>query len=115
MTQLQGEVELVTAPHPVVGGTLRIRLVDVSRADAPATVIAEVSIPNVTMQSVADRIGFILDGPDLDPAHSHALEAHLDATGSGETSVGDYRTMEHIGVSAATAGDTFSIRLRPVI
>jgi hypothetical protein len=32
----------------------------------------------------------------------------------GDVSVGDYRTMEHIGVTPATLGETVRVRLRPV-
>lgn len=112
MAQLQGEATLVSAPHRISNGTLRVRLVDVSRADAPAIVIAEETIRHVNVESGSERFAFVLEIPLLDPSHTFALEAHLDASGSGETSIGDYRTMEHIGVSGTER--IVSVPLRPV-
>lgn len=114
MPQLQGEVQLVSAPHAVVGGVLRIRLLDVSRADASATLVSEQVIPAVSMRSLDDRLGFILDVPGLDPRATYTVEAHLDADGSGEVSIGDYRTMEHIPVTSATLDTGVTVPLRPI-
>lgn len=112
MGQIHGEVRIESAPHKVSGGTLRIRLIDVSRADAPAVVMSESEIPEVDVESGEERFEFALDAPPLDPRSTYAVEAHLDADGSGETSVGDYRTMEHIGVSSPD--QVVSVPIRPV-
>jgi hypothetical protein len=114
MPQLRGEIEFASAPHAVADGVLHIRLLDVSRADASATLVAEEVIPAVSMRSVDDRLGFILDVPGLDPRATYTVEAHLDADGSGEVSVGDYRTMEHIPVTAATLDAAVTVPLRPI-
>jgi uncharacterized lipoprotein YbaY len=114
MTELHGEVELVAIPNAVTDCVLHVRLADVSRADASATTIAETTITGVTLRSATDRVGFVLRVPELDPRRTYTIEAHLDVDGSGEVSIGDYRTMEHIGVTPATLGETVRVRLRPV-
>lgn len=114
MAKLHGQVEFAAVPHAVRGGTLRVRLIDVSRADAPASTVAEEVIPGVTIQSAADRVGFVLDVPHLDRGHRYAVEAHLDVNGSGETSVGDYRTMEHFAVRPESVDQRVTVRVRPV-
>jgi uncharacterized lipoprotein YbaY len=113
MSQLHGWIEFAAVPH-AVRGTLWVRLVDVGRADAPAITVAEKAISAVNILSAADRVGFVLDVPDLDARKRYAVEAHLDVDGSGVTSVGDYRTMEHFGVRPDTIARPVTIRLRPV-
>ncbi|MFZ0013862.1 MAG: YbaY family lipoprotein [Acidimicrobiia bacterium] len=112
MARLTGDVTIGEVTHRITDGTLRIRLIDVSRADAAAVVIAEKTIPGLTIEPGDESITFDLDIPMLEPRSTYAIEAHLDADGSGETSVGDYRTMEHIAV---TPGATdISVPIRPV-
>lgn len=115
MAELRGEVELAAVPQAVVDGILRIQLADVSRADASAEVIAEMTVTGVTLKSVDDRVGFALQVPELDPKRTYTIEAHLDVDGSGDVSIGDYRTMEHFGVTPASLGGILTVRLRPVL
>lgn len=110
--RIQGEVTIGAAPHRVDNGILRVRVIDVSRADAAAVVISEKEITGVSVESDDQHVAFELDLPELEPRSTYALEAHLDADGSGETSVGDYRTMEHIEVSSQIGA--LSVPLRPV-
>ena len=110
MGKLRGEVTIAEATHTITNGTLRVRLIDVSRADAPAVVVSERTIPDVSVERDGEHIGFELDIPGLEPGSTYALEAHLDASGTGETSVGDYRTMEHIGVSPTDRSVTVPVR-----
>lgn len=110
MSKLHGDVTIAEAVHPIINGTLRVRLIDVSRADAPAVVISEQTIPDIRVERDGEHIGFELDIPDLQPGSTYALEAHLDASGTGETSVGDYRTTEHIGVSPSDRSVTVPVR-----
>lgn len=112
MGQISGEVTIESGPHKIRNGVLRVRLVDVSRADAAAVVISQTEITDVSVESGDERFEFTLDSPPLDPRSIYAVEAHLDADGSGETSVGDYRTMEHIGV--VSSQESLSVPVRPV-
>ncbi len=115
MAELRGEIRLAAVPRPVVGGTLVIQLADVSRADAAAEVVAEMTLTGVSLGSVDDRVGFALQVPELDPGRTYTIEAHLDADGSGDVSLGDYRTMEHFGVTPESLGGVQKIRLRRVV
>lgn len=111
MAELRGEVQLADVPQPVIGGTLVVQLADVSRAGASAEVIAETTLRDVSLGSVDDRLGFALQVPALDPRRTYTIEAHLDVDGSGEVSVGDYRTMEHFGVTPDSLGGIVKVRL----
>ncbi len=114
MAELRGEVQLAAVPQPVIGGTLVVQLADVSRAGASAEVVAELTLRDVSLGSADDRIGFVLQVPALDPRRTYTIEAHLDVDGSGDVSVGDYRTMEHFGVTPDSLAGIMTIRLRRV-
>lgn len=111
MGRIGGEATIEPGPQ-IANGILRVRLVDVSRADAPSVVVSESQIDAVRVETGGEHIPFTLEVPELDPRSTYSLEAHLDANGSGETTVGDYRTMEHFPVD--TSDRFFSIRMRPV-
>lgn len=115
MPRISGTVAFTAVPRRVADGVLRIRLLDVSRADASAISLSEVVLRGVAVTSPDDRFEFVLDAPDLDPRHAYALEAHLDVDNTGETSVGDYRTMENYGVTPETVSGAMTIWLRPVL
>lgn len=112
MGHIRGEVTIESAPHRVSNGVLRVRLIEVGRADAPAEVVSEIEILGVSVESGDEHFEFALEAPELETRSSYALEAHLDANRSGETTVGDYRTMEHIGVTSPE--QVVSVPVRPV-
>lgn len=101
MSSLTCHIEFVEVPAEGLDGTLRVRLVDVARADAAATVLAQAAEERFHLASAPGRYTVVLDVPDLDARGRYTVEAHLDVDGSGETSVGDFRTMEHFGVTRA--------------
>lgn len=115
MARISGNVAFTAVPRRVADAVLRIRLLDVSRADASSISISETTLRGVAVTSAEDRFEFALDVPDLDPRHTYALEAHLDVNDTGETSVGDYRTMEHYEVTPETVSAAVTIWLRPVL
>ncbi|QZY29867.1 YbaY family lipoprotein [Nocardioides coralli] len=89
----------------------RVRLLDVSRADAPAVTVAETSIGLV---GTALAVDFDLDVPSLDPRATYALSAHVDTNGSGDVSVGDLLTMQHVGVSPTATDHSYDVPLQTV-
>jgi uncharacterized lipoprotein YbaY len=112
--QLRGEVEFPEVASPVRGATLHVRLLDVSRADASARIVAGTVLENVSVTAAGHRIVFALEVGDLDTRSTYSLEAHLDVDGSGEVTSGDYRTMEHFDVSPATISLQHLIVCRPI-
>jgi uncharacterized lipoprotein YbaY len=83
---------------PVHGAVCHVRLHDVSRADAASVVVAESTV-TVDLSTDGGEIPFELDVGDLDRSATYALSAHVDTTGSGEVSAGDFLTTEHHPVS----------------
>jgi uncharacterized lipoprotein YbaY len=112
--QLRGEIHFPEVASSVAGATLRVRLLDVSRADASAETIAANVVEDVSVVAADQRIAFVLDIGDLDPRHTYTLEAHLDIDGSGVVERGDYRTMEHFDVSPATVDRGHVVTCRPI-
>lgn len=84
---------------PVVG-TLRVQVVDASRTDVTSPVLASWVRPRIEMSASAE-LTCSLEVPEPSEDAEYAVQAHLDRAGTGETSVGDYRTMEHFPVSRA--------------
>jgi uncharacterized lipoprotein YbaY len=112
--QLHGEIHFPEVPNPVDGATLRVRLLDVSRANASAETIAATVAWDVSIAAIDQRVPFVLDVGELDPRHTYTLEAHLDMDGSGVIERGDYRTMEHFDVSPATIDRQHLVICRPI-
>lgn len=57
------------------GAVVEVRLLDVSRADAPATVLAQTQIVPTTQVPIAFTLHY--DATQIQPAHSYALQAKI--------------------------------------
>lgn len=116
MRSVQCQVVFAPPPATTLVGTLRVRVVDASRADASAIVVSEQAIENCSVTRAQDRATVTVGIPDSEPIQRLSVEAHLDINGSGETSVGDYRTMEHFPVTQEDfqSGDVVTIQVRAV-
>jgi uncharacterized lipoprotein YbaY len=112
---ITGDVTVDAAAAPISGATLTVRLEDVSRTDASSKVIAQVTIPYVSLEAGGSRsIPFQVEVPEMDPNARYILSAHLDVNNSGEITAGDYITMESVPVDERTAAGRVSVRVRPV-
>lgn len=91
----------------------RVRLLDVSRADASSVTVAETSVPLVGgVDSV--EVEFELDAPELDPGASYSLAAHVDMSGSGDVTQGDLLTTRHVDVSPGGDAETYDVPLERI-
>jgi len=99
---VHGQIQFPEVDHPIQGATLRIRLLDVSRADAASTTVAEDIVAPVNVLSDGTTFDFTLEVTKLQQGKTYSVEAHLDIDGSGVMELGDYRTMAHVGVSPVT-------------
>ncbi len=98
-------------------GHVVVRVLDVSRADASSVVVAEADLgDHPLVPGEPFSLDFTIDVGDLDPRTVHAVTAHLDTTGSGEVTRGDWLTTEHVGLPRASDGDdvVVEVPLRPV-
>lgn len=111
MSEVHVECRLTAGSLDPIPGTLHVQVVDVSRADAPSIIIAQWTGERIEM-SAQHPVRCAME-VQLPPSQAtYAVQAHLDLDGSGDTSVGDYRTMEHIPLTQAGLHDGATIELR---
>ncbi len=79
--------ESVTLP---AGTTAEVRVEEVSRADAAATVVARDVVRGLDAWSDQQIEPFSIHGEALDPRLRYTVRVHVDVDGDGEVSVGDY-------------------------
>ena len=74
------------------GARVRVRLEDVSRADASADVVATQVIDDPAERLTEGRLPFRLSGDrdDIDPSGRYSVAVHVDMDNSGSVSSGDY-------------------------
>ncbi len=98
MAIMMCQCTLSPSPAGPPKGTLRVRVVDDSRADACANVISEVVDADLQCAPGSPMICAV-DIPAQGPPRGYAVQAHFDLDGSGEVEVGDYVTMQRYGVT----------------
>jgi putative lipoprotein len=98
-------------PVPPGGGTVRIVLEDTSRADARATVVAEAIQVLPGPIPAGQRRAFSLVVPQVDDAARYGLRAHMNRSGSGELSGGDFITVQAYPVLTHGATDRVDLEL----
>lgn len=115
MLEVEGEILLTPEMKPFQGVTVRVRLLDVSRADAPARIVAEEEIPSVShAPGATERVPFRLRASSLNERAHYIVAAHIDVQGTGETQVGDFITMESYPVATFGRPDRVVVRVREV-
>ena len=112
--RITGAIEFVDAVDQVSAATLRIRLQDVSKADGSATILAEEAIHGISVPANGESVPFALEVAALDPSGIFAIEAHLDQTGSGEVTTGDFVTTEHFPVDPHVETQHITVRVRQI-
>ncbi|HEX8851055.1 MAG TPA: YbaY family lipoprotein [Gemmatimonadaceae bacterium] len=106
-----------TAPEgtPSTPITLIVQVEDVSRADAPSLVVAELRRSGVRL-SPGDEVPFEVDVPAgvIDPKHHYSVRVHVDASGSGNMSRGDLITTQSYPVLTWGHGTEVRPQLRRI-
>lgn len=70
--------------------TVVARIEDVSRADAPATVLSSVTLSGATIPPPpGEQVVFSIPVPDYDPRMRYSVRVHVDRDGDGQVTVGD--------------------------
>lgn len=103
--------EDVTLP---AGATAEVRVEEVSRADAAATVIAREVVRDLGAGGERRAVPFSIHGAALDPRRRYTVRAHVDVDGDGEVGVGDFVSTVSYPIAADRLPATVSIVVRPV-
>ena len=104
--RVRGHVLFDPASPPFTGADLRIRLEDVSVADAPAPVLLERHLRDAAKPPGAAAIAFSLHGSvPLDPAGRYSLRVLVDVDRSGDISTGDFINTRSCPVDASAEGE----------
>lgn len=98
------------------GATVRVRLEEVSRADASARVVAERTIDDPADRLSGDGLPFALSGSrnEIDSGGRYSVAAHVDVDDDGEVSTGDFVTMESHPVLTRGHPDEVTVSVRKV-
>jgi uncharacterized lipoprotein YbaY len=100
---IRGELAFDGAPVDLTGASVKIRVDDVSRADAQSVPVAEHPLPVLPRgATTAAAIPFEVHAGPLDARARYSIWAHVDMDRDGQISAGDFITMESFPVSAGT-------------
>jgi putative lipoprotein len=99
-TIITGEVHFEPGAPPFAGATVRVRLEDVSLADAKARVLAEEALPGVSRQTPETApIPFTLQPRSaLRPSGTYTVRAHVDLNSNDSIDEGDFITTQRFPV-----------------
>ena len=112
---VEGEIFFEDVFSSFSGATVYIRLEDVSIADAPAQIVAEKVVRNVSVNVDNLRpLPFSLNSPVLDERAMYSLSAHVDVGNNGIITQGDYITTESYPVKAFQSSVRMTVHVRPV-
>ena len=96
---IEGEIHLVDMTSTIPNATVYVQLLDVSLADAPSKVIVEEVIDNVTIEVKSPgSVPFSVQTSELEEFAMYTLAVHVDVSGKGGITAGDYITMESFPV-----------------
>lgn len=75
--------------------TVYVRLLDTSRADAPAVKVSTLTLKEVALDVMEQKgIDFALDITGVDPHAYYTVFVLVDLNGDGQSSRGDYQSMQ---------------------
>jgi putative lipoprotein len=111
-TPLPAGEAMITAPTAITGtitfpdetpvgppADITIRLEDVSLADAPAIILASITLDEIPVPPPAgEQITFSLPVASFDPRFTYTVRVHVDRDGDGQVSKGDLVSTTHIPV-----------------
>lgn len=96
---VQGDISFEETARSFSGATVYVRLEDVSRADAPARIVAEQMIQDFSHAAgTVSPLPFALQGFAPDERSRYSVRVHVDVDGDGQVSRGDFLSMENYPV-----------------
>jgi uncharacterized lipoprotein YbaY len=112
---LEGEVLFDDLRIPIDHAIVRIRLEDVSRADAASEVVSEIVLNDVALvPEERVSIPFSMRHPALAAKGRYSIAVHADVDGDGDITSGDYITMQSFPVTPSESHERMSVHVRKV-
>ena len=111
---VEGVIRLPEGAPAFTGATVRVRLLDVTRADAPSRTVAELTIPHVSHSGGAGGIAFALPAEGVDPRMHYVVHVRVDIEGNRRVSAGDFITTESHPVLTFGHPSRLTVRVRAV-
>ncbi len=115
MCQVSGVIALTGWRGETGPATVYVRVLDTSRADAPARRIAEAVRPVARLDAVVrDGLPFSIALESLDPRARYEVDVLVDLDGDGKISAGDYLSTQAYPVLTRGYPDRVDVLVQPV-
>jgi len=113
---VRGQIALPSIGLPTKAAQVIVQVEDISRADAPSTVVGEERLRDVRLGSET-VLPFAVRLPAglVDERHSYSVRVHIDVSGSGNVSAGDLLSTQTYPVLTRGYGDEVRIQVKPVM
>jgi putative lipoprotein len=110
---VRGEIVLPASPVPTKPVDVIVQVEDVSKADAPSTVIGQKHQTGVSLHP-GGVLPFLVEVPTdrIDERGSYSLRVHIDVSGSGKVETGDLLSTESYPILTRGYGDQVQVRVR---
>jgi uncharacterized lipoprotein YbaY len=113
LSRVSGEILFEEAGGSFSGATVYVLLEDTSLADAPARVVAEEILRDVSHTAGSStRLPFALSGVIPDERSRYSVRVHVDVDGDGQVSRGDFITMESYPVLTFGNPDQVTVKVK---
>lgn len=116
MRTVRGVFEVPPGERPTGVVRVRVRIEDVSKADAASIVLASVDFETTLPLEGGTPLSFEVpvDAEQVDERHTYVIRGHVDVSGSGQIEPGDYLTTQVHPVLTEGAGDEVRVELRRI-
>jgi uncharacterized lipoprotein YbaY len=95
--------------------TVYVRVLDTSQADAPAVMVSTLTLKEVALDLMEqDGIEFSVEIPAVDPRTRYTVSVLVDLDGDGQSSPGDYRSMQAYPVLTHGHGNRVEVCARRI-
>ena len=113
---LKGVVVLPAGEEPAEAASLTVVVEDVSRADDLATPVAQHRRQQVLLPGGQEGVPFTVEVPEelIDGRARYSVRVHVDMSGSGDLTDGDYISTQSIPVLTLGAGDEVVVPVQRV-
>lgn len=113
-SRVTGRIWFDDTAGPFTGAVLRVKLEEISRADAAAREISQAVFPNYSHSADAPPADFSIESEQINASHRYEVRVHLDINGNGQYSAGDQITVQSYPVLTKGYPNVIEIRLQQI-